>query len=202
MNRRNTFIIFLLILFFSINSCKKRTYDVLVDGFVYEDCIMRPMKNLSIYLINGRRGSHNFVNTKTDSNGHFSINLKGEGPSSINLEIDGISSTTIQSCQVYVYKRDSAELYLNKGAMNISDTLYVSFYNYYFFDEYNPIQDSMIYKFTENNFNPYSHIKMRRNDLMQKYYSTWDQVNELWVKNSLEVYMVWGNGLEDFKNSV
>lgn len=202
MIRRTAFIILISTLFFSINSCTKRSYDVQVDGFVYEDCNMKPLKNVSINLVNERRGSNNLVKTRTDSNGHFNINLKGEGPNTIYLEIDEVYSGLIQSCQIYAYKKDSAELIINKGSMNIDDTLYISFYNYYYFDSYSPVKDSLLYKIVNKDFNPYSNIKLCRKDLIPENYSPWDQLNELWVKNSLDVYMVWGNGIIDFKNSV
>lgn len=202
MIRRIAFTILISTLFFSINSCTKRTYDVQVDGFVYEDCNMKPLINKSISLINDRRDNIDEVRTKTDSTGHFSIRLKGEGSSSLFLEISDVYFGTIQSCQIYAYKKDSAELIINKGSMNIDDTLYISFYNYYYFDSYSPVKDSLLYKIDNKDFNPYSNIKLCRKDLIPENYSPWDQLNELWVKNSLDVYMVWGDGIDDFKNSV
>lgn len=192
----------MLTLFLGIISCTKKSYEVQVDGFVYEDCSMKPMKNVSVNLVNERWGSNNLAKTKTDSNGHFNINLIGEGPNTIYLEIDEVYSGLIQSCQINAYKNDSAELIINKGNMKIDDTLYISYYNYYYFDSYIPVKDSLLYKIVNNDFDPYLTIKLCRKDLIPDNYSSWDQLNELWVKNSLNVYMIYGNGLEDYKNTI
>ena len=202
MNNRIVFVLYIFLILMVFNSCTDRSYDVQVDGFVYEDCSLKPISNLSISLLNERKDNIKEVRTRTDSNGHFSLHLKGEGQNSIFLDIEGIYYGSIQSCQVYVYNIDTAELVLNKGSMNITDTLYVSFYNYYFFDKQFPINDSLLFKIEENDFNPWAHIKMNRKNLLPINFNPWERLNKLWIENNLEVYMVWGNGIKDFKNSV
>lgn len=191
---------FVFIFAFLFTSCTKKNYTITVDGFIYKDCNLDPEVGYKIRLFNNQLDYYNEVNTKTDSNGYFNLILNGEGPTEIFIEIGAMYTGPISSCRINAINKDSANVILNKGLVNIDDTLYVSFHaldpsgNY----AYNR---NVIFKLTEDNFNPNHILKINRRYLLLDVIDLTANLDKLWISNNLGVYVVWGNGVKEYNES-
>lgn len=191
---------FLLIIFLLLTSCVKK-YTYYTDGYVYKDCSLKPINNLTIRLFNAHVGNTNEVSTITDSNGYFKLELNGEGSTEIYFEIPGIYFGPLYNGRIRAFVNDSTELFFNTDLTLINDTLYLSFHPIYSDGVYSS-ENASIYKMTKNEIQSRKSLKLNRASLLNinsEYYPT---LYPLWIADKFDVYAVYGKSLTEYQTSL